>query len=97
MVRMWAPSVFAIMLIVMSRALGTILRKPLLYLLSFSLCAVGFQHLLSPDFFGAIIPKGLPNPEWLNVLSGLAEIIIGVSTCSSRAHASWPPGARLRS
>jgi uncharacterized membrane protein len=66
-------------------------RKPLLYLLSLNLCGAGFMHLISPDFFVAIIPKGLPNPEWLNVLSGLAEIIIGVYLLEPRTRvlAAW--------
>lgn len=66
-------------------------RKPLLYLLSLNLCVVGFMHLLSPDFFVAIVPKGLPNPEWLNVISGLAEIVIGVYLLEPRTRvlAAW--------
>jgi uncharacterized membrane protein len=67
------------------------LRKPLLYLLSLNLCAVGFLHLLSPDFFVAIIPKALPNPEWLNVFAGLSEIVIGVYLLEPRTRvlAAW--------
>ena len=66
-------------------------RRPLLYLLSFQLCAAGFMHLLNPDFFVRIIPAGLPNPEWLNVLSGLAEIVIGVFLLEprTRVFAAW--------
>ncbi len=66
-------------------------RKPLLYFLSFQLCMAGFMHLLSPDFFVAIIPKGLPNPEWLNVISGLFEIVIGVYLLEpkTRVLAAW--------
>ena len=73
------------------------LRRPLLYLLSFTLCATGFMHLLAPDFFVAIIPAGLPNPEWLNVLSGLAEIVIGVFLLEPRARvfAAWAAIALL--
>lgn len=67
------------------------LRRPLLYLLSLNLCGAGFMHLLSPDFFVAIIPPGLPNPEWLNLLSGLAEIILGVYLLEprTRVFAAW--------
>ena len=67
------------------------LRRPLLYLLSLNLCVAGFMHLLSPGFFVAIIPKGLPNPEWLNVLSGLAEIVLGVFLLEprTRIYAAW--------
>jgi len=66
-------------------------RKPLLYILSLNLCVAGFMHLLSPDFFVAIIPEKLPNPEWLNVLAGLAEIVIGVYLLEPRTRvlAAW--------
>lgn len=66
-------------------------KKPLLYLLSLNLCGAGFMHLISPDFFVAIIPAGLPNPEWLNLLSGLAEIVIGVYLLEprTRVYAAW--------
>ena len=66
-------------------------RRPLLYLLSLNLCVAGFMHLLSPDFFVAIIPKKLPDPEWLNVLAGLAEILLGVFLLEPRTRvlAAW--------
>jgi uncharacterized membrane protein len=64
-------------------------RKPLLYLLSLNLCVAGFMHLHSPDFFVAIIPAALPDPEWLNVLAGLAEIVIGVYLPRTRVFAAW--------
>ena len=67
------------------------LRRPLLYLLSANLCLVGFLHLLQPAFFVAIIPAELPSPEWLNVLAGLAEIVIGVYLLEprTRVFAAW--------
>lgn len=66
-------------------------RTPLLYLLSLNLCGVGFLHLLSPDFFVSIIPAALPDPEWLNVIAGLAEIVIGVYLLEprTRVFAAW--------
>jgi len=62
-----------------------------MWLLSASLAGAGFSHLLWPDFFVAIIPPGLPNPEWLNVLSGLAEIVLGVFLLEPRVRvfAAW--------
>ena len=66
-------------------------RTPLLYLLSLNLCVAGFMHLHSPEFFVAIIPAALPDPEWLNVLAGLAEIVIGVYLLEprTRVFAAW--------
>lgn len=69
----------------------SLVRRILLYLLSFQLCAAGFMHLLNPDFFVAIVPAKLPNPEWLNVISGLFEIVIGVYLLEPRTRvlAAW--------
>ncbi len=49
------------------------------------------MHLLVPDFFVRIIPAGLPNPEWLNVISGLIEIVLGVFLLEprTRVFAAW--------
>lgn len=51
----------------------------------------GFNHLMNPAFYLAIIPPELPNPEWLNVLSGLAEIVLGVYVLEPRTwvYAAW--------
>ncbi len=51
----------------------------------------GFNHLVNPEFYLAIFPPNLPNPEWLNLLSGLAEIILGVFLLEprTRVFAAW--------
>jgi uncharacterized membrane protein len=51
----------------------------------------GYNHLANPQFYLAIIPPSLPNPEWLNVLSGLAEIVLGVYLLEPRTRvlAAW--------
>ena len=51
----------------------------------------GFNHLMNPEFYVAIMPPGLPSPEWLNVASGLAEIILGVFLLEprTRVFAAW--------
>jgi uncharacterized membrane protein len=51
----------------------------------------GFNHLWNPEFYLAIMPPNLPNPEWLNVLSGLAEIVLGVYILEprTRVYAAW--------
>jgi uncharacterized membrane protein len=54
-------------------------------------CFAGFNHLMNPGFYLAIMPPDLPNPEWLNVLSGLAEIVLGVYILEPRVRvlAAW--------
>jgi uncharacterized membrane protein len=46
---------------------------------------------MNPEFYVAIVPPGLPNPEWLNVISGLAEIVLGVFVLEPRVRvlAAW--------
>ena len=66
-------------------------KTRLLWLMSFLYCAAGFNHVLNPDFYLAIIPPGLPSPDWLNLLSGLAEIVLGVYVLEPRVRvlAAW--------
>ena len=66
-------------------------KRILLWVMAAFYCFGGFKHLYNPDFYLAIMPPGLPNPEWLNVLSGLAEIILGVFILEPRVRvlAAW--------
>lgn len=63
----------------------------LLYVMAAFYIFGGFNHLMNPDFYLAIMPPNLPNPEWLNVLSGLAEIVLGVYILEprTRVFAAW--------
>ena len=46
---------------------------------------------MNPGMYLALMPPDLPNPEWLNVLAGLAEIILGVYVLEPRVRvlAAW--------
>jgi uncharacterized membrane protein len=71
----------------MSRA-----KRALLPVQAVAYVLAGFNHLMNPQFYLAIIPPDLPDPEWLNVLSGLAEIVLGVFLLAEprvRALAAW--------
>ena len=59
--------------------------------MAFLYVLAGFNHLVNPAFYVAIMPPDLPNPEWLNLLSGLAEIVLGVFVLEPRvrALAAW--------
>ena len=63
----------------------------LLWVMAAAYVLAGFNHLLNPDFYLPIIPPGLPNPEWLNLISGLAEIVLGVFVLEPRVRylAAW--------
>ncbi|MAE96514.1 MAG: DoxX family protein [Deltaproteobacteria bacterium] len=66
-------------------------KSVLLYLMAAFYVFAGFNHLMNPGFYLAIMPPDLPNPEWLNVLSGLAEIVLGVYVLEPRVRvlAAW--------
>jgi uncharacterized membrane protein len=40
--------------------------------------AAGINHFRNPDSYYKIIPDYLPNPAFVNLLSGVAEIILGL-------------------
>jgi len=66
-------------------------KRVLLRVMAAAYILAGFNHLVNPAFYVAIIPPGLPNPEWLNVISGLAEIVLGVFVLEPRVRvlAAW--------
>jgi uncharacterized membrane protein len=66
-------------------------KRILLWVMALAYMFAGFNHLMNPDFYIAIMPPGLPDPEWLNVLSGLAEIVLGVYLLEPRTRvlAAW--------
>lgn len=66
-------------------------KRVLLWVMSAAYVAAGFNHLMHPGFYLAIMPPGLPGPEWLNLVSGLAEIVLGVFVLEPRVRvlAAW--------
>ena len=70
----------------MSRA-----KTVLLYVMAAFYVFSGYNHLANPEFYLAIMPPNLPEPGLLNVLSGLAEIVLGVFLLDprTRALAAW--------
>jgi uncharacterized membrane protein len=66
-------------------------KRALLWVMAVFYVAAGINHLLNPAFYVAIIPPELPAPEWLNVVSGLAEIVLGVFVLEPRVRplAAW--------
>ena len=63
----------------------------LLWLMGVLYALAGMNHLIHPDFYVRIIPPSLPDPGWLNVISGLAEIVLGVFVLEprTRVFAAW--------
>ena len=66
-------------------------KRILLWIMAGFYAFAGFNHIANPAFYLAIIPPELPNPEWLNLASGLAEIVLGVFLLEPRTRviAAW--------
>jgi uncharacterized membrane protein len=67
-------------------------KRALLWLQAVAYALAGFNHLMNPAFYLRIIPPDLPGPGWLNLVSGLAEIVLGVFLLAEprvRALAAW--------
>ena len=66
-------------------------KRALLWVMAALYVFAGFNHLVHPAFYLAIMPPQLPSPEWLNLLSGLAEIVLGIALLEPRLRvfAAW--------
>ncbi|MEO6173981.1 MAG: DoxX family membrane protein [Flavobacterium circumlabens] len=49
-----------------------------LYVMAFLYIIAGINHFKNPGMYIRIIPPFFPNPKLLNMLSGVAEIILGI-------------------
>jgi uncharacterized membrane protein len=67
------------------------LREWSLALIVIAYFAAGLSHFRMPGFYYPLIPDYLGNKEWLNALSGLAEMLlaIGLVFSKSRRWAAW--------
>jgi len=63
----------------MSKRIGNYLKsKWSVRLMTFFYLIAGFNHFINPDFYLPLIPPFFHSPEKINVLSGIAEIILGI-------------------
>lgn len=53
-------------------------KKVGLYLMAFLYLVAGVNHFISPESYLPIIPEYIPNPELMNILAGIAEIVLGI-------------------
>jgi uncharacterized membrane protein len=52
-----------------------------LYLMAAIYILAGLNHFRVPRLYAKMIPPALPTPKLLNIVSGLAEIILGIALC----------------
>jgi len=53
-------------------------KKMLIHGLAYFYIAAGLNHFISPDFYLPLIPPFFSYPEWINLLSGVAELLLGL-------------------
>jgi uncharacterized membrane protein len=66
-------------------------RTVLRWLLTVFMVGAGVNHFVSPDAYEAMVPRALPSPSALVVISGLAEIAggLGLILPATRRLAAW--------
>ncbi|NAS29720.1 hypothetical protein GTQ40_01940 [Flavobacteriaceae bacterium R38] len=62
-----------------------------LYLMAGIYVIIGIIHFINPKAFMRIMPRYLPYHKELVYLSGLAEIILGITVCiaATKVYAAW--------
>lgn len=67
------------------------MRKFSVAALALLFMGAGVLHLVRPEPFIQIVPPALPNPDWMVLISGLAEMAggIGILIPSTRPAARW--------
>lgn len=55
-----------------------VLKRYSLFVLSGFYIFAGINHFLNPEFYLPLIPDYFSNAEFINVLAGVAEIILGI-------------------
>lgn len=62
-----------------------------LYLMASLYILAGLNHFRVPRMYTRMIPPAFPVPKALNIISGIAEIILGILLCipETSAYAAW--------
>lgn len=62
-----------------------------LYLMASLYLLAGLNHFRVPRMYTRMIPPAFPAPKALNIISGIAEIILGILLCipETSAYAAW--------
>lgn len=62
-----------------------------LYLMGMMYAVAGIMHFIKPGIYLRIMPRYLPNPKMLVLLSGIIEIVLGIAVCipQTKNYAIW--------
>ena len=72
-------------------------KKIVIHALAYFYLAAGINHFISPEFYLPLIPPFFSNPELINTLSGIAEILLGLGVLyfPTRTRAAYGIGLLL--
>ena len=67
------------------------LKKMIIQGMGYFYLVAGINHFITPDFYIPLIPPFFSNPELINILSGVAEILLGLGVLyyPTRSRAAW--------
>ncbi len=70
---------------------GPIMKKLNIWLQTTFYVVAGINHFLNPDFYLELIPPYFGEPELINLLSGVVEVILGIGLLIPRFRmfAAW--------
>jgi uncharacterized membrane protein len=76
---------------VVMRRMCHAIPSPVVYVLGLFFVFAGISHFTTPGFFRQIVPPMLPAPGLLVVVSGIAEIVLGIAVLlpTTRRLAAW--------
>ena len=68
-----------------------IVQKFLIYSMGYFYLVAGVNHFVTPDFYLPLIPPFFSHPELINILSGVAELLLGLGVLylPTRKRAAW--------
>lgn len=55
-----------------------------LYLMGLVYLLAGLNHFRNPKLYLRIIPPYVPKPKWINMLVGIAEVMLGIGLCIAK-------------
>jgi uncharacterized membrane protein len=63
----------------------------LIYSMGYFYLVAGVNHFVAPDFYLPLIPPFFSNPELINTLAGVAEVLLGLGILyfPTRKRAAW--------
>lgn len=60
------------------------LKRVSLYLISGFYIFAGINHFVDPQFYYGLIPPAFPEPELINAVSGIVEVVFGIGFFSPK-------------